>query len=182
MLSFILDYTWVADTLFRETLAASELDSSIKVTPFLCVNQQKDTILFNPGQQKITIVVASFIACLPCRQLEPVVEKIYEQYQNNPNVKLVKFNPIDPVDEMVQYTARTRETPYPYPILHPFTRADFANRFGVDIYPCTFILNHEGRVIYKFWGYEVNYEKHFISEITKTVQKELQPSQLVSRK
>ncbi len=108
------------------------------------------------------VVLINFWAtwCAPCRQELPLLNKIYDQYQNA-GFKLLAVNLDD--DRRGAETMLTRLR-LRFPTLFD-TKKEVARSYNVDGMPATVIIDRDGRVRYVHRGYRDGFEKTYEQQV-----------------
>ena len=93
-------------------------------------------------------VLINFFAswCLPCKVEHPLFFEISEEY---PNLFILGFNHKDKKNEAIKYLS---EDGNPYDFVGIDNDGMIALEFGVFGLPETFLINEEGKIIYKHMG------------------------------
>lgn len=124
----------------------------------------------NLADLKGKIVVVDFWAtwCGPCLASFPALQKVYEKYQNNPNIVILAVNTWENETgkEREKSVAKfIKENKYTFPVLFDLEdRAKgFVTQFGVEGIPTKFILDKEGNIQFKTVGFSG--EKNMIDEM-----------------
>jgi thiol-disulfide isomerase/thioredoxin len=113
------------------------------------------------------IIVLSFWAtwCGPCRELEPLFEKVAARYSAKPDVLFYGLNCDD--DESLVPAFLAEEKPK-----SPALYADGLDRLlRVDSFPTTVILDRSGKIAFRVDGFDPDgFEKSLVAAIERTAQ------------
>ncbi|MFP4031229.1 MAG: TlpA family protein disulfide reductase [Desulfococcaceae bacterium] len=94
------------------------------------------------------VVFLSFFAswCTPCTAELPAIQNLYGRFRGVPDVRFLLVSQEDPANLRAYLSDRN--------VTVPILREDgaLARRFGVDAIPATFLLDREGRVVYRHEG------------------------------
>lgn len=126
-------------------------------SPFFTTNQKFDFFKgraidgykVNPDSLAGKVVVFNFwfIGCPPCRAEIPELDKLAEQYKNNPNVVFVAVA----LDERYDVKRYIASHPFNY---HMLTDGRyFTDKLHINTYPTNVIVDKEGKVRFHTTGY-----------------------------
>ena len=117
------------------------------------------------ADSKGKILVLSFWAtwCGPCRELEPLFEKVAARYYRRPDVVFYRLNCDDDESLVAPYLAQEK----------PKTPALFADGMDrllrVEAYPTTVVLDRAGKIAFRVDGFdEASFEKSLADAIDRT--------------
>lgn len=99
------------------------------------------------------VVVLDFWAtwCKPCMQSFPHMQKVYEQFQDNPNVKFVILDcAVHDTKRDVKQWAKNRR--YTFPVYYD-KGSKITRAYGVQGFPTTFVIGKNGHIRFKDFGY-----------------------------
>lgn len=117
-------------------------------TNFEAFDERKNLITNNNLQNKIVLLDFWHTRCGICFQKFPQVEAAYDKYKNDSSVAIFAVDKPIKEDKPNQAFEMIREEGYSFPIV--ITKdEDLAERFGVKVYPTTFVINPNGQIVYK---------------------------------
>lgn len=101
------------------------------------------------SELKGKVLVLNFWAtwCLPCRETEPLVERVAERYRENSDVVFLAVNGDDDESLVKPYVGRERMRTT---VVFPDGLELF---FNVNVLPTLLVLNREGRILYRGEGF-----------------------------
>jgi thiol-disulfide isomerase/thioredoxin len=107
--------------------------------------QRIDNQTFN---NKIVLLDFWHTRCGACFQKFPQLQAFYEQHQSDDSIKVYAVN--KPLAEDVRKSAFAviAEEGYSFPVLLP-EEEDLAEKLGVAVYPTTFVIDRQGKVVFK---------------------------------
>lgn len=111
-------------------------------------DEQNNLVADDNFKNKIVLLDFWYTGCGVCFQKFPQLEAIYNKYKNDSSVVILAVNkPIeeDKPNEAFQ-VIKTEGFSFPVVITKD---EDLAERFGVRVYPTTFVINQNGQIIYK---------------------------------
>jgi thiol-disulfide isomerase/thioredoxin len=129
------------------------------------------------SELKGKVVILDFWAtwCGPCKASFPYLQKVYEKYQNNPNVKILAINSWE---RQKDYTAQLENAKsfmssnkYTYPVLIDEKSDDqfiVIGKYEVEGIPTKFILDKKGIIAWKVVGFENGL--YMIDEMTEQIE------------
>jgi thiol-disulfide isomerase/thioredoxin len=100
------------------------------------------------AELKGKVVVVNFwgVWCPPCREEMPLLQRIYEKYKNNADVRFVTIDSGDAIGLLKSYLAKNR---YTLPVL---LEGEYVKKVGVDTFPTTWFLDRDGRIAFEYIG------------------------------
>jgi len=115
------------------------------------------------------VVVIDFWAtwCGPCKMSFPALQKVYDHYASNPNVRILALNTWERVGgiERTELVKKfIAENKYTFPVLLDLETVD---RYGVDGIPTKFIIDKKGNIAFKSVGFYG--EEQMMSELTAQI-------------
>ena len=100
---------------------------------------------FNPKKEKITVINFWFIECKPCKMEIPDLNKLVEKYKGyDVEFLAIALNKPDQLKDFL------KKTDFDYTVLSIEEQKTMA--LGIQGYPTHFILNRQGKVVYKSTG------------------------------
>jgi len=127
-----------------------------------------DETLLKLADYRGQVVVLNFWTtwCVPCRELEPLLDRVRQQYRNNPDVLFVAVNADD--DESLVAPHLKRE-----PLGGTVVFADGLDRFlNVDVIPTLIVLDGSGQIAYRAPGFD---RGRVVSSLTEAINRALAP-------
>jgi thiol-disulfide isomerase/thioredoxin len=129
------------------------------------------------AELKGKVVVLDFWAtwCGPCKSSFPYLQKVYEKYQNNENVKILAINSWErqkdypaQVDNAKSFMSSNK---YTFPVLIDEKSEDqfiVIGQYGVEGIPTKFILDKKGTIAWKVVGFDNG--QYMIDEMTQQIE------------
>ncbi len=120
------------------------------------------------GELKGKVVVMNFWAtwCGPCRELEPLFERVQQDFEERDDVVFLAVNTDEDESRVAPYLERE-------PISAPVVFADGLNRFlGIGAIPTVVVFDREGRMIYRGEGFD---RANFVVDLTNAIRAALTP-------
>lgn len=107
------------------------------------------------SELKGKVVVLDFWAtwCGPCISSFPTLQKVYDKYKDNPNIKILAINTWERVkpEEREQHVKNFIEkNKYTFPVVFD---TDIVSKYGVEGIPTKFIIDQNGRIRFKDVGF-----------------------------
>ncbi len=114
-----------------------------------------DGTIVKLSELKGKVVVLDFWAtwCGPCLSSFPTLQKVYDKYKGNPNVKILTMNTWERVkpEEREQHVKNFMEkNKYTFPVLFD---TDIVSKYEVEGIPTKFFIDQNGRVRFKDVGF-----------------------------
>ena len=99
--------------------------------------------------KKATLINFWFLACPPCREEFRLFQKLYADFKDS-GLALVAINKVDDAAEIKTYI---RETAVLFPIaMGERDVPGVLGNYHVEAYPSTYLLNAEGKIVYRSVG------------------------------
>ena len=115
-------------------------------------------------------IIISFWAtwCKPCKQELENIHEVYEDWQNETNVKLIAIS-IDDARNTSKIKPLVNSKGWEYEIYQDSNR-EFATKMGVGPIPHTFLLNGDKKIIYDHVTYSDGDEETLYEKILELVE------------
>lgn len=109
--------------------------------------------LIDPAVLKGKVIVLDFWAtwCVPCIEGFPYMQKVYNQYKNNPDIVFIIMNS-GSKNTLQDAMAWVKQNKFTFPIY--YNDRKLAESFNVTTIPSTFIIDRAGLIQYKTVGFE----------------------------
>ncbi|MBI1811096.1 MAG: TlpA family protein disulfide reductase [Nitrospirae bacterium] len=120
-----------------------------------------NTVKLSDYKDRVILIEFWATWCAPCRELTPVLNKIYEKYKDKGFVVLA-LTPEENTDTVKSYAKGYGIT---YPVL--ITDMKTTRRYGVISIPASFLINREGGVAEKHLGVTRDIAQELSSGIEK---------------
>src|SRR5699024_2350397 len=136
---------------FRDELMDKEPPSLASVTDL-----QGNVLDLSTLKNKVVVVDFWATWCGPCMSAFPYVQKVYEKYKNNEDIKFIILNSAwqNTVEDAIKWTKEGEyaENDYTFPLYYD-KDSKVTTAFGVRGSPTTFILGKNGNIKFKHVGY-----------------------------
>lgn len=125
------------------------------------------TVPFAPSDYRGQVVVLDFWAswCVPCRRSFPWLNSMHDKYAND-GLVIVGVNLDNDHDAALEfleeYPARFR--------IHYDENKDLAREFNVVAMPSSYVLNRDGKVIAKHYGFKVRKQGEYEAVIAAALE------------
>ena len=120
-----------------------------------------NTVKLSDYKGKVILIEFWATWCPPCRELTPVLNKIYEKYKDKGFV-ILALTPEENIDTVISYIKGYDIT---YPVL--ITDMKTTRRYGVISIPVSFLVNREGNVSEKHLGVT----RDIVQELSSGIEK-----------
>ena len=116
-------------------------------------------------------IVISFWAtwCKPCKKELNNIAEVYEEWQDETNVKLIAIS-IDDARSVSKVAPYVNASDWEYEI-YLDSNGDLKRAFGVSTVPHTFLLNNKKQIIWQHKGYIDGDEEKLFEKIKETTNK-----------
>ncbi|MCX5717935.1 MAG: TlpA disulfide reductase family protein [Nitrospirae bacterium] len=128
---------------------------------FISKDVNGNTVRLSDYKGKVVLIEFWATWCGPCRELTPVLNKIYENYKDKGFVVLA-LTPEESTNTVKSYIKENNVT---YPVL--ITDMKTTRRYGVISIPASFLISRDGRVTEKHLGVTWDIMQELSSEIEK---------------
>ena len=155
--------TFLIITLFTSIIFAQNRALPNKVVKTLEGSNYNITDLENDGNP----IVISFWAtwCKPCKKELNNIAEVYEDWQDETNVKLVAIS-IDDSRSIMRVAPYVNASDWEYEV-YTDSNADFKRAMGVSTVPHTFLLNGNNEIVWQHQGYIEGDEEKLLEQIKK---------------
>jgi thiol-disulfide isomerase/thioredoxin len=117
-------------------------------TKFEARDEQNNSISDDNFKNKIVLLDFWHTRCGMCFVKFPQLQAAYEKYKNDSSVLILAVNKPIEEDKPNQAFQVIKDEGYNFPVV--ITKdEDLAERFGVRVYPTTFVINQNGQIVYK---------------------------------
>jgi thiol-disulfide isomerase/thioredoxin len=112
------------------------------------INQHNNKVTNQTLENKIVLLDFWHTRCGVCFQKFPQLQAFYDKYKNDDSIAVFAVD--KPLEEDIQKGAFKviEEEGYNFPVLLP-TDEELPEKFGVKVYPTTFVINRQGNIVYK---------------------------------
>ena len=125
------------------------LPNNSKAPKFTLVNQFGKEYALDSLKGKIVIVDFWYTTCYPCIKAMPLLEDLYQKYEEK-GLVVLGVNPIDTLD-MEKLDKFLTENKVSYPIL--IGNKDIVNNYSIYAYPSLYLINRDGNFIFSEIGF-----------------------------
>jgi len=116
------------------------------IEPFKLKTIDSQVISSDALKGKYLIINFWGTGCGPCRSEMPEVQKFYEKYKGDPNVRFLSFAADETVEPVAKYITEKKFT---FPVL---MAGGYALKVGVGLFPTTWFVDPEGRKQFEVTG------------------------------
>jgi len=126
-----------------------------------------NTSTFDNNQNPIII---SFWAtwCKPCKEELENIHEVYEDWQEETNVKLIAIS-IDDARNTSKIKPLVNSKGWEYEVYHD-SNSEFATKMGVKPIPHTFLLNNKKEIVWNHTGYTEGDEEDLYEKILEILE------------
>lgn len=125
-----------------------------KKAPSLAAIVDMDGKPLPAGMLDNKIIVIDFWAtwCVPCMEEMPYLQRVYDQYKNNPDVVFMVINSgaRNTLENAQQWSGRKK---YTFPVYYN-TDKEVGEKFGFNIIPATYVIDARNNLQFKSIGFE----------------------------
>jgi len=104
--------------------------------------------------------------CTPCRQMLPMLEKVFQKYKDNPNVAFLAVSVAPPQVENKELEQIFAELKVSLPLMRDL-EGHGGQKFMIQSIPASFLIGKDGRVQDYQLGFQANLETELPSKIEK---------------
>jgi thiol-disulfide isomerase/thioredoxin len=143
--------------------AAASVRNSEAATPFDHVLRRLGGDALHLEELKGKVVVMNFWAtwCGPCRELEPLLEHVQQEFESRNDVVFLAVNVDEDESRVPPYVEREK-------VKVPVVFADGLNRFlGVEAIPTVVVFDRRGKMIYRGEGFDA---ANFVTDLTNAIR------------
>ena len=115
---------------------------------------------------KATLIAFFFPTCTYCNQSLPATMKIYDKYRDQ-GLSMVWINIVEEEEDMIPEWLAQHE--YDVPVLVGASQRYLAGRYGLRMSPEHYILNNEGRILFKQRGFKAGYEEELEQNVKEAL-------------
>lgn len=138
------------------------IGESGKAPDFTLTSLQGSVIRLSELRGKVVIVEFWAMWCLPCRELLPELNKVYEKFKDK-NFELLGISVDRGGDALSRVRAFAKEYAIIYPIMVDNGKVNVA--YGVSGIPAMFIIDKEGKVVSRHMGFIPGFADKLSKEI-----------------
>ena len=115
-------------------------------------------------------IIISFWAtwCKPCKEELENIHEVYEDWQEETNVKLIAIS-IDDARNAAKIKPLVNSKGWEYEVYHD-SNSEFATKMGVKPIPHTFLLNKDKKLVWNHAGYTDGDEEELYEKILKIIE------------
>ncbi|MVZ60774.1 TlpA family protein disulfide reductase [Sphingobacterium humi] len=160
---------WVLRQLMATGLFNAKIEekatTEAKTYDFTYANEQGERLSTASLRGKVVFINFWASWCPPCRAEFPSIEKLYQQYKNNPDVVFIMINQDDEAAAGKQYLDKEHFT-------FPMHRIDgpIANELYTGTLPTTIVLDKQGKIRLKHEGFADYSASKFMKQLDGLVQ------------
>ena len=115
-------------------------------------------------------IIISFWAtwCKPCKEELENIHEVYEDWQEETNVKLIAIS-IDDARNTSKIKPLVNSKGWEYEVYHD-SNSEFASKMGVKPIPHTFLLNNKKEIVWSHTGYTEGDEEDLYEKILEILE------------
>ena len=118
------------------------------------LNQQGDRISSEKLKGKILLLDFWYSTCGPCLKSMPVIQRIHEKYKDQGVIVIGMNSREKKTSNAINFMKN-----YNYTYMLGLEADNVANAFFIDSYPTTYVIDAEGKVLYKEIGFDDSTEE-----------------------
>ena len=115
---------------------------------------------------KATLIAFFFPSCTYCNQALPETMKIYDKYRDQ-GLTMVWINIVEEEEEMIP--AWLAQHQYDVPVLVGASQRYLAGRYRLQMTPEHYILNNEGKILFRQRGYKTGYAEELEENVKEAL-------------
>ncbi|MGZ5280963.1 MAG: TlpA family protein disulfide reductase, partial [Bacteroidia bacterium] len=140
------------------------LDSGAISPDFSLNSYAGDSLVFPLKKAKVYLLDFWYVRCYPCQLAIPHLQKLYMQYAKN-GLEVIGIN--TQLSDSALLPALVTRLKFTYPI--GLNGKSVAEKYGVKAYPTIFLVNREGKIIYR----SVGFSEDSVKEMEEIIKQEL---------
>ncbi len=112
-------------------------------------------------------IIIDFFAtwCKPCNRELSAISEMYDDWQAETGVKLIAIS-IDQAQNIHKVKPLVDQLGWPFEVLLD-PNSDLKRALGIQLIPCTLVLDGNGKIVYRHLGYTDGEEEELINEVRK---------------
>lgn len=147
-------------------LALNVVSAADKFKPFTLKTVDGGTRSLKDYLNKATLVTFFFPTCGYCNAEMPHLQKFHDQYKDQ-GFSMVAINIVPDQDSMIaDWLSKNR---YTFPVLTGATIESAQKDYGLRMTPSLYLLDSQGKVVFKQGGYKAGDEKKLEDQIRKVL-------------
>ena len=126
---------------------------------FNLVDYEGETYDFSKNRGKVVFMNLWATWCPPCIAEMPGIQKLYNEFENDPNVSFVMVSLDDDFEKAKKFVDRKGFT---FPVFAPDRQKGFPSLYRSGTIPTTFVLSKDGKIVEKKVGMAKYNSRSFI--------------------
>ena len=122
--------------------------------------------LSNNGKPFIIDFFATW--CKPCNRELDAISEVYEEWQDETGVKIFAVS-VDQAQNINKVKPLVDNHGWTYDVLLD-TNSEFQKALGIQMIPATFVLDGNGKIVYRHVGYNEGEEQELIEKVRELVK------------
>jgi cytochrome oxidase Cu insertion factor (SCO1/SenC/PrrC family) len=114
--------------------------------PFELLTKDGELVTNETLKGKVVLFDFWYISCRPCWVKFPELQRIHDQYKDDPNMVIYAVNRPTDRDKPGELFSRIEDKQYTFPVLKG--TQEIMDAFDVYVYPTVVLLNKEGQVVF----------------------------------
>ncbi|WP_181885199.1 TlpA family protein disulfide reductase [Pontibacter diazotrophicus] len=139
-------------------------DSLVGISDAPLVTLEGDTLTRDHLTGKVLVLNFWFIACGPCRQEIPALDKLRTKYIDNKDVTFIAISSMDEFDKIRYFVSRR-----PFGYEHATKNREWLNFYKVVVFPTNIVIDKTGKMTFRQKGYMPD----IFTELDREIQKSL---------